>query len=322
MKAILISERDKVEFVDIPKPALKPGHALIRPICLSLCASDVYMLHYAPDEDFPYPPGTTGHEMVGIVEAMDGEHPEVNVGDMTLTIAPEQSAMAEYYLAPFNNVLPVPKGVSPEQLVQAQQLGTVIYACQQLPNIVGKDVAVIGQGSAGLWFDVMLKRMGAHRVIGIDLLDHRLAVSPIFGATHVVNNSAENPISALKTILDGKLPDVVVEACGEDETINLAIDLTRDHGFILQFGVPHNEQIAYNYSALFRKCLTLKPIVFASREHRHLSTRIALDMIANEEVPVAPILTHRFPFSRVPEAYNLQRTREDGAIKIIVEMPT
>ena len=321
MKALQIIAPGQAEFVTVPVPRVKPGYALIRPIRLSLCASDIYLFRYAPRVEYPFPPGSSGHEMVGIVEAIDAPGAPVQVGDLTLTIAPEQCAMAEYYLAPIQNVLPVPAGVPPEHLVQAQQLGTVIYACKQLPNLISKDVAVIGQGSAGLWFDFMLKRMGARRVVALDLQAHRLTVSPRYGATHTIHNPVEDPVAGLKAITGGELADVVVVAAGETASINLAIKLTKDYGFILQFGVPHHETFPGDYHPLFRKCLTLKAAVFASREPGHTSTLMALDLIASGELDVAPILTHRFPFDRVLDAYDLQAARDEGAIKIIIEMP-
>ena len=323
MKAIQITARDQTQFVEVPIPELRAGHALIRPLRLSLCASDIFMLRYLSPKQYPLPPGTSGHELVGEVVALADEanEAEVAVGDLTLTIAPEQAAMAEYYLAPLHNVLPVPPRVPMEHLVQAQQLGTVIYACKQLPNLIGKDVVVVGQGSAGMWFNFMLKRLGARRIIVVDLQAHRLAVSPLYGATHTIHNAIVEPMQALKEITGGHLADVVIEAAGETSSINLAIELVRDNGFMLQFGVPHENVFPVNYYSMFRKCVTHKSIVFASREPRHASTRMALNMIANGEIDVAPLITHRFPFEQVPEAYELQATRDEGAIKIIIEMP-
>jgi L-iditol 2-dehydrogenase len=321
MKAVQITAPGEAGFVEVPKPELKPQHALIRPICLSLCGSDVGWLHYRPEESYPFPPGVTGHEMIGVIEAIEAPESSLQVGDLTLTLSPEQAAMSEYYLAPIKNVLPAPAGVPPTHLVQAQQLGTVMYAAKQLPNLIGKDVAIVGQGSAGLWHNFMARRLGARRVIGLDLHAHRLTVSSLYGATHTIHNASDDPIEALKAISGGSLVDVVIEAAGEVPSINLAIDLVKEYGFVLQFGVPHQKVFPFNYDAMFRKCLTVKSAVFASREPGHTSTLQALQMIANGEIDVAPVITHHFPFEQVFEAYELQRTGDEGAIKIIVEMP-
>src|SRR3954465_3023254 len=122
MKAVQVHPRGKAIFVDVPLPSLRPGHVLVRTRHLSLCGSDIRMLHFAPDSAYPFPPGTTGHEMVGVVEAIDLPGTPIHVGDMVLALAPNHQAMAEYYLAPIERVIPLPSALSVEQLLQAQQL--------------------------------------------------------------------------------------------------------------------------------------------------------------------------------------------------------
>lgn len=321
MKALQIVSRGVAEFVDIPKPVPQVGYALIRPVVLSLCASDIWALKYAPDDNYPQPPGSSGHEIVGTIEEINGDFPGMVVGDQVLALNPPQLGMAEFFTAPFEHILPVPAGVDPAHLVQAQQLGTVIYAAKQLPNMVGKSVAVIGQGSAGLWWNTMLSRMGASHIIGIDVQAHRAKIGLKYGATHTIHNKDTGAKTSLKSILDGELPDVVIEAAGETDSINLAFDLAKEYGFVLQFGVPHQQTFMVNYNNQFRKCLTVKHIVYATREPGHTSTLKALHMIASGEVNVGRVITHRFPFEQVLQAYKLQTTRDEGAIKIVIEMP-
>ncbi|MEM9777858.1 MAG: zinc-binding dehydrogenase, partial [Chloroflexota bacterium] len=303
------------------KPSPKKGHALIRPLVLSLCASDIGVLKYAPDENYPQPPGSSGHEIIGIIEEINGDFAGMSLGDRVLALNPSQLGMAEYFTTPFEHILPVPAGVDPAHLVQAQQLGTVIYAAKQLPNMVGKSVAVIGQGSAGLWWNTMLNRMGASHIIGIDVQAHRAKVGLQYGATHTIHNKKAHAAKSIKTILNGNLPDVVIEAAGETDSINLAFDIAKDYGFVLQFGVPHEQSFMINYNEQFRKCLTVKHVVYATREPGHTSTLKALQMIASGEVNVAPVITHHFPFGQVLQAYELQATRDEGAIKIVINMP-
>ena len=320
MRAVQVVARGKAEFVEMPKPELIPGHALVHTRQLSLCGSDIRWLHYAPDSAYPFPPGTTGHEMVGVVEAVDAPGSGINVGDVALTLVSNHQAMAEYYLAPVEDVLVLPPDKPAECLLQAQQLGTVIYACQFLPNVVGKDVAIIGQGSAGLWFDFMLRRMGARRVIALDLQDFRLKAGEQYGATHTIHNSQQDAVGTLLEITGGQLADVVIEAAGEVDSVNLSVQLAKAFGFILFFGVPRGQSFAY-HDMFFHKCLRAQAIVGAMRDPDHNCTRMALEMIASGELDVSPILTHRFPFERVLEAYELHHTQDEGAIKVIIDMP-
>lgn len=321
MRAVQVVARGQAKFIDMPKPVIKPGHVLIKTERLSLCGSDIHMLHYAADASYPFAPGTTGHEMVGEVVAIDAPGSEISVGDKVLGLAPGHKAMAEYFLAPIENVLLLPRTLPLEQLLQAQQLGTVIYGSQRLGSVICKNVVVIGQGSAGLWFNFHLRRMGALRVIALDLDSNRLRLSKPFGATDVVLNSEVDPVHAVKEILGGNLADVVIEAAGEISSIHLAIDLVRKDGEILYFGVPRAHTFPFNFSQLFYKTCRASTVVGASIEPGQLSTRIAIDLIAGGSVDVQPLITHRFPFAGVLDAYEMHRTRADGAVKIVIEMP-
>lgn len=321
MKAVQVIARGKAEFVDVPKPALRPGHALVRTKFVSLCGSDIRYLHHAPDEAYPFPPGTTGHEMVGRVEAIDASGSSIQVGDAVLALAPSHEAMAEYFLAPLEHVLPLPEGLPIEQLLQAQQLGTVLFASQRLPSVAGKSVAVIGQGSAGLYFNFQLRRLDARTIVALDLEERRLRLSKDFGATHTIHNADGDPCDMLREICGGQLADVVVEAAGEVASINLALELVRPSGDILYFGYPRGQIIPFNFELMFHKCLHAHAIVGATVEPNQASTRTAIEHIASGQIDVGPIITHRIPFEGVIDAYEQHRTRGDECVKIVIEMP-
>ena len=321
MRAVQVVAPGKAEFVEAPAPTPKPGHALVRTLLLSLCGSDVHLIHYSPPGEYPFAVGTTGHEMIGVVEAVDAPESGIKVGDVALTLAPQQEAMAEYFLAPIEDVLVLPNGRPLEHFLMAQQLGTVIFACKRLPNVMGKDVVVLGQGSAGLHFDAMLRRMGAERVIGLDVKEARVAAGLKFGATHTVNDATIDALDAIKEITDGKLADLVVEASGEIEAINMTSHLAKVGGHLLFFGIPRAMTFDFDFWTLFRKyCYTTSAGASALEPGRR-SFRTALDLIASGRIDVSPMLTHRFPFERVLETYELARTRDDGVIKVVIEMP-
>ena len=322
MQAVQIMAPGHPRFVDAPKPTLKPGHALIRTLLLSLCGSDVHMVHYHDPNEYPLPVGATGHEMIGLVEAIDAPDSGIQPGDLTLTLAPQQTAMAEYYLAPIDDVLPLPGGKPLEHFLMAQQLGTVIYACKRLPNVMGKDAVVIGQGSAGLHFNAMLRRMGATRVIAMDVIDARVAMARQFGATHTLNITEIDPYDLVSEITEGRLADIVIEAAGEIETINLTAKLVKVGGNLLYFGVPRGPHvIEFDYWELFRKYCHTTSSGASALEAGRASFRMALDLIASGAIDVSSMPTHRLAFEQVFEAYELARTRDDGVIKVVIEMP-
>ena len=186
--ATQVVARGRVEFVETAMPRPEPGQVLVRPLLISLCGSDVRRVYYAPERQYPFPVGTSGHEIVARVEHADGRAGSLREGTLALTLSRHENGMADFYSAPAEHVLPLPDGIPLDHLLMAQQLGTVIYACKRLGSVLDKDVVVIGQGSAGLFWNWMCHRMGARRVVGLDLHDARVAAATQFGATHGLNS--------------------------------------------------------------------------------------------------------------------------------------
>ncbi|MCB0098212.1 MAG: zinc-binding dehydrogenase [Caldilineaceae bacterium] len=320
MQAVQFIAPGKGVFVEVPKPEPAPGFALVRTRHVSLCGSDTHSILYSSPAAYPLRPGVSGHEVIGVVEAFNGESNGIQVGQTVLGLITSNSGMADYCEIPIKNLLPLPQGYPEDHLLQAQQLGTILYAAQNMPNLVNQDVAVIGQGSAGLWWVHTVRRMGARRVIAVDLQAHRVQLSKRYGATHTIHNLDIDAEQALLEITGGKHADVVVEAAGEIESINLAIDLVRRYGFIFYFGVPRvGETMPFNMFGYFRKCLRTQAMVGALNDPDHSCTRVAMELIASGQANVEPMITHHFPFDKALEAYELQTTRDEGAVKIVVD---
>lgn len=61
---------------------------------------------------------------------------------------------------------------------------------------MGLDVAIVGQGQNGLLMTAVLANAGARRVLALDRLPERLAVSSRMGATHTLQARLSSPWQA------------------------------------------------------------------------------------------------------------------------------
>jgi L-iditol 2-dehydrogenase len=321
MKAARIVRPGEVAFVEISPQIPDAGEVVVRPVCLSLCGSDIYLYLHSPHDAYPLPVGTTGHEMIGIVEAVGSGVTGIDVGEPALTLSPEQTAMTEQYRTPARYVLPLPKGLPLEELLMAQQLGTVIYAARRLPSVVGASAVVIGQGSAGIFWAQMLRRLGCGRVIVMDLLEARVEAGRRFGADLSFNNGTCDPEEAVREATGGLGADIVVEAAGEPDAINLAARLVRKRGILYFFGVPHVPAFTFEYFAFFRTYAMTFTNSGAMVDPDRDCFCMALDLIARRDVEARGMVTHRVPFQDLTRAYELARTGAEGAVKVVVEMP-
>jgi L-iditol 2-dehydrogenase len=281
-------------------------------------------LFHLSDAEYPLPTGAPGHEVIGEVVAVrstDGRLVDHPAGEALALLPAAENAMAEYVCVPTENVVPLPPDVAVERLLMGQQLGTVIYALRKIPEAGHRTAVVIGQGSAGLFFDAMLRRRGVERLIAMDLVHDRLTAARHFGATDVLDNSREDPLAFVRDATAGALVDLVVEASGDAGAINLAPKLVRPGGHLLFFGIPHEREFQFDFYSFFRAYCTTLSSGASSTAPNKSHTREALEHIATGQVDVTPMLTHRFSLEEVETAYHLAEQRADGIIKAVIEMP-
>ncbi len=312
-----------IQCVETPIPEIGDEQVLVRTIMASICGSDLHVVCHGAgiQGDLPCPHGYPGHE--GIGEVVASNHPDVEVGTHVLCFpfAWTSEGFSEYQRMHGRYVLPLPNcDVPEEELLMAQQLGTVIFAARQRPvELVGRTVLVIGQGSAGLFWAYWLKRNGASRVIVSDRSDARLAVSTSFGADHAINVGETDLEEALRE-LTGDGPDYVIEAVGRRETLYQSIEVVRPGGDLMWFGLPDtDDSVPISFAHFFRKRLTASSTFGAQDEGDAVSFRTALDLIANKQIDVSPLLSHVYPIEQIGEAFDVANDPvPDGALKVSV----
>jgi len=317
MKAAQYTAPGQVDLVDVAEPTGASGRAVVRTEKVTICGSDLHLLHDSPPDTYPLAPGQSGHECVGVIE--DPAATGLRRGDRMLVIPPEFNAFAEYVAMEPGMMIPLPEAMEPEHGLLGQQLGTVIFCCRKLENVLDKTVAVIGQGPAGLFFTALLHRLGARQVIGLDVVDHRLAVARRMGAAHAFNTDHVDPVEAIAAVNEGRMADVVVEAVGKAETVNLCAELVDHHGEVALFGVPKQALLPVALDRFLRRNARIVTSVNTQGEPGLSSFRLAVRMIAEGRLDVSPLITHRLPFARIQKAFTLAETKQDGAVKVLLD---
>jgi threonine dehydrogenase-like Zn-dependent dehydrogenase len=312
----------KIRLIDVAEPILGgtppdgvSGQIIFQPETTCLCGSD--LPYFNGWDEWPIEVGHSLHEMIGTVTATNGNR--WKIGDRVLAVPTRQQGLSERFVLDENRAIAIATNVPEEQALMAQPLGTALFALKKLPNVLDLDVAVVGQGPMGQLMNASLRNMGARQIIGIDLLESRLKVSPKMGATATVCNANADPVAAVRKILDGNLPDIVIECVGHaDQQFNLCIDLCRQNGRMLFFGVPPRVINNLRWRDLFFKNVTVHTSVNPDFRKEF---PLAMQWIGEGRINVAPIITHRFPLAKLQEAFETFRDRKEGAIKVIVDFP-
>ena len=226
----------------------------------------------------------------------------------------------EYYAADEGRMALLPDEGDLGEWLMCQPSGTVLYACQQMGTILGKDVVIMGQGSIGLSFTAICARAGAHRVIAVDPLDYRLEWSKKFGATHTINPDKENLDEALSEITSGRFADISVEASGFPDALNAALRSTTFRGKVILFGIQETgHHSVIDTHAYINKAPIIMPVAGGRTPDPtgHIEKMIALKQRGWWDPGL--MKTHERPFSEVQDAYEDYEGYKDNIIKVVLQ---
>jgi threonine dehydrogenase-like Zn-dependent dehydrogenase len=289
---------------------------------------------------------TVGHEAVGVVEAVGsavehfsvgdevfvpasigcGHCPECARGRVILCENPSESgvygigmgiggAQAELVAvsAADTNLCALPAGMSDDTaLVLTDNAPTGWYGARLGRISPGDTVAVIGLGPVGLMAVSAALVMGAARVFAIDPVGSRRAQAVDLGATAVDGD----PISAIQQATGGRGVNVVVEAVGADETIQLATDLAGRCGRVSVVGVNQRGDFPFNMFLAQVKCLEFT--IGLCSVQREIPALLAL--AAAGRIDPGGIVTNRFTLSEGADAYACFAGRAVGVSKVALDV--
>ena len=318
MKAAQITAQGRIELVDAADPQTpRKDEVIVTAETGCLCGSDIPFFS-EPQPVYPLPLGLSLHEIIGRVTASGST--SFRAGDRVLAMPPGLLGCAEQLRLADDRLVPIDDALSNEAAVISQPMATVLSALSTIPNVVGRTVAVVGQGPIGLLFNACLSHLGAARVIGIDILESRVQRGCEFGATDACvtrEPAGRDAVAQVAEITRGVMADVVVEAVGhEEQQFNLAAALARDKGRVLFFGIPPESIDGVAFEAVARKSLIIHTSV---PDDLRRFVNIAQRTIKQGRFDPSRLITHRFPFAKIQSAFETYRDRRDGALKVLID---
>ena len=318
MKAAQIVAQGRIDLVDVADfETPRDGEVFVTAETGCLCGSDIPFFSERQPA-YPLPPGLSLHEIIGRVTA--SASPSFRAGDRVLAMPHGLLGCAEQLRLDADRLVPIDVALTNECAVVSQPMATVLSALSTIPSVLGRTVAVVGQGPIGLLFNACLAQQGAARIVGIDVRDHRVARSCEFGATEVFvtrDAGGADAIARIAELTHGVMADVVVEAVGhEEQQFNFAAALARDKGRVLFFGIPPERIDGVAFEGVVRKSLTVHTSV---PDDLRPFVRIAQRAIAARRIDPSRLITHRFPFAQIQQAFETYRDRRDGALKVLID---
>lgn len=342
MKAYTYINKGEFALIDKPKPTIiEPTDAIVRVTLGSICSSDLHIKHGSVPRAVPGI--TVGHEMVGIVEELGSEMKGVSVGDrVTVNVetfcgecfyckhgyvnnctSPHggwalgcriDGGQTEYVRVPLaeQGLNRIPDSVTDEQALFVGDVLATGFWTARISEITEDDtVLIIGAGPTGICtlLCVMLKQ--PKRIIVCEQSEERRN----FVKQHYPNVLLTTPDECedfVKNNSDHGGADRVLEVAGGKDTFQLAWRTARPNAIVTVVAL-YNEAQTLPLPDMYGKNLTFKTGGVDGCDCEEV-----LQLIEEGKIDTTPLITHRFPLSRIAEAYSLFENKEDGVIKVAI----
>lgn len=340
MKAFTYIKKGEFAFVEKAKPTIKDAKdAIVRVTMSSICTSDLHIKHGSVPRAVPGI--TVGHEMVGVVEEVGGQVTHVKPGDrVTVNVetycgecfycqhgyvnnctSPHggwalgcriDGGQTEYVRVPYatTGLNKIPDTVSDEQALFVGDILATGFWATRISEIKEEDtVLIIGAGPTGVCclLCTLLKNPG--KIIVCEKSEARRA----FIQEHYPQVLVVEPEDCETFVEEQSLhggADVVMEVAGGSDTFQLAWKSARPNAIVTIVAMYDKPQM------LPLPDMYGKNLIFKTGGVDGCDCEEILSLIAQGKIDTTPLITHRFPLSRIEEAYDVFENRKDGVIKV------
>jgi threonine dehydrogenase-like Zn-dependent dehydrogenase len=329
---------------DVPEPG--HGEVLLRTKASTICGSDIRAIYHEHLGKGPegYQGVIAGHEPAGQIVAVGAgcrrfkERDRVIVYHISgcglcndcrrgymISCTSEQyrraygwqrdGGMAEFVLAEEKDLVLLPDALSYVDGAQvACGFGTVYEGLEKI-GISGNDaVLVTGLGPVGLAAAMLSRAMGAHQIIGIDLVPERLELAKDLGLCDVVLEAGPDNVQQVLELTGGMGVERAVECSAHHEARATAIKSTRKWGRAVLIGeggaleLQPSPDLIHDQKTVFGSWVTS---IWRMEE--------LVERIVRWGLHPADLVTHRFALEDASDAYSLMASGECGKVAVVFD---
>lgn len=348
MKALVFNGPRDIRYETYADPELRSANsAILKVTSCSICGSDLHMYHGAHIGETDYGADTLkfccGHEFIGEVIETGSEVHGFRVGDKVLAaggtgcgtcpacltgnpgrcplatafgIGPGlQGGQAEYVNVPnADATLFSREGLSDEQsLLLTDAMATAYFGLTRSEPRPGGSVAVIGLGPIGIIAVELAFLLGASQVFAVDPVASRRDMATRLGATAL--EPGRDLKARIADATSGAGVQSVFEASGARGAINAVLPLVAHRGTASFIGIPEPDDALPLPLIMFKNLTVRGGICDVTNMWPHL-----VPLVRSGRLKAEGLFSHEFTLDAGAEAYSLFDSREDGVIKLRIDV--
>jgi len=232
----------------------------------------------------------------------------IAAGTMTGFCASTGGSWSPSFIAHHSQLVRLPQGVNDENAAMCEPFAVALRAVLRNPPPKGGRVLVLGAGVIGLCVVAALRALGHENTVFV-VAKHPFQTkwATSYGADHTVQPGDEAMLARLlsarlhhpimgKPMVSGGA-EVAYECTGNEDSLQTAIRFTRGGGTAVILGLAAIPKTV-DWSSIWLKEITLQGSYtygLETWEGQKIRTfQLALDLMAQGKVDLAPLVTHRF----------------------------
>jgi len=313
---------------EAPKPAPKPGEALVRVRAVGI--NHVDLDHRAGTSRIPVTfPHILGREFAGELAGNAGDFKEGDRVWVTCRIPCRKCELclagrdnlcvkegyfgldipggyAEYVAVPIANLNALPSHVPFEDAAAAQiAFGTAWHVLINRGGLQAGQTVLIQAAGSGIGSAAVqvAKLAGAAMIIATASSEKKLAQAKALGATHLINYSGGKFADQVMALTGGRGVDVVMEHIGGEVFIESLKCLARG-AIIVTVGAHAGEVVQFDIIPFFRRELRLA----GSKNASVLELRKVMGLVADGKLK--PVIHKALPLAQAAEAHRVVDSRD------------
>ena len=299
----------------------------------------------SPAEQAAFTPAGLGYTAIGLVEAVGSEIDQVAVGDRVLCsgnhathwlVTPELEAN-DVAIPQQYRVEKLPEDLTDVEVAFCVLGDVALHGVRRAQIQIGESVAVHGLGVVGLMALQLCRLVGAHPLIGVDLVEERLDLARQLGASHVVDAGSQDVIAeihaltqlpwrwrgALPSMLPGRGAEVQLHTTSYIGNYPTMIKAASDRGRIILVGATSGS-VAIESDELFRREIIMTGSYQTGMSDTHpywpwtrqRNQHVILDLIRRRELQIEPLVSHVAPYTDAPQLFDRMMTGHEGWLSV------
>jgi threonine dehydrogenase-like Zn-dependent dehydrogenase len=332
-----------VELREAPVPEPGHGEVLLRMKASTICGSDIRCIYHEHLGKGPegYQGVIAGHEPCGqIVKAGPGCR-RFDEGDRVIVYHisgcgmcndcrrgymisctseryrraygwQRDGGMAEFLLAEEKDLIHLPDELSYGDGAQvACGFGTVYEGLRKVGISGDDDVLITGLGPVGLAAGALCRKLGARRIIGIDVVEERIELALRLGLCDEALHSGPDNVAEVRRLTGGRGVERAIDCSANDGARATAIRATRKWGRIVFLG--EGGRVEFNPSP---DIIHDQKTIFGSWVTSTWLMEELVERLVRWNLHPADLVTHRFALDRAGDAYALMASGKCGKVAV------